>query len=524
MPEEEIDMKRRMKGLLRIIFGRTTFAVLALSAQIGILVWCGLFFMEHIIYIFGLYILLGIAVVLHILNKKESPEYKISWVIPVLALPVFGALLYLFVELQIPTRLMAARVRRVTGETSPYLAQDPGTERDFSEDDPAGGSLLRYMNRWGGYPTYENTSVTYFPLGEDKFEELKRQLRGARHFIFLEYFIIGQGVMWESILEILKEKAREGVEVRVMYDGMGCLTLLSHRYPAELEAMGIRCKVFSPVRPVLSTYQNNRDHRKIVVIDGHTAFTGGVNLADEYINRKERFGHWKDTAVMLKGDAVKSFTMMFLQNWNITERGQESYERYLEHFEDGCPAAAPRAGYVMPYGDSPLDNENVGKQVYMDILYQAKRYVHMMTPYLILDQDMISALTYAAKRGVETVIIMPHIPDKIYAYLRARSYYEELLMAGVQIYEYDPGFVHAKVYVSDDVKAVVGTINMDYRSLYLHFECAAYIYRNPAVQSVEKDFQDTLAKCQEITLEECRRYPGVKKLAGSLLRLLAPLM
>ncbi|HJC48444.1 MAG TPA: cardiolipin synthase [Candidatus Lachnoclostridium pullistercoris] len=517
-------MAKKMKGLLRIIFGRTTFAVLALAVQIGVLAWCFLFFMENIVYVFGLYILLSTAVVLYILNKRGTPEYKTAWIIPVLILPVFGSLLYLFVELQLPTRLMAGRVKRLSEQTRPYLAQDPETERAYCEDDQADGGLPRYMNRWGGFPVYQNTSVTYFPLGDDKFPELLRQLEGARHFIFLEYFIVEQGVMWNSILEVLERKAEEGVEVRVMYDGMGCLTLLPRRYPEELREKGIRCKVFSPVRPVLSTYQNNRDHRKIAVIDGHTAFTGGVNLADEYINRKERFGHWKDTAVMVKGDGVKSFTMMFLQNWNITESGQENYEAYLEPHEDLCPAPAPKAGYVMPYGDSPLDEEAVGKQVYVDILYQAKRYVHMMTPYLILDQDMMSALTYAAKRGVETIIIMPHIPDKIYAYLLARSYYEELLMAGVKIYEYTPGFVHAKVYVSDDDRAVVGTINMDYRSLYLHFECAAYFCKNPAVEDVERDFQDTLEKCQEITLEDCRSYPAVRRFAGSLLRLFAPLM
>ncbi len=517
-------MKKKLKGLLRIIFGRTTFAVLALLVQIGVLTGCFLFLTEHLFYVFWIYLLLGAAVILHILNKRGSPEYKISWIIPVLVFPVFGSLLYLFVELQLPTRLMAKRVEQVLQETKPYLLQDRETDKRLEREAPDTWALSRYMNRWGGYPVYDNTSVTYFPLGEDKLAELLRQLEGARHFVFLEYFILDKGKMWDSILQILERKAKEGVEIRVMYDGMGCLALLPHNYPQELEKKGIRCKVFSPVRPVLSTYQNNRDHRKIVVIDGHTAFTGGVNLADEYINEKERFGHWKDTAVMVKGDAVRSFTVMFLQNWNIREKGKEDYGAYMEVHPDPCPAAAAKEGYVMPYGDSPMDNENVGKQVYMDILYQAKRYVHMMTPYLILDQDMISALTYAAKRGVETIIIMPHIPDKIYAYILARSYYEELLLAGVKIFEYMPGFVHAKVYVSDDAKAVVGTVNMDYRSLYLHFECAAYFCGSQAVWNAERDFEQTLRACREITLEDCRTYPGVKKLAGSLLRLIAPLM
>jgi cardiolipin synthase len=267
--------------------------------------------------------------------------------------------------------------------------------------------------------------------------------------------------MWDSILELLAGKAAEGVEVRVMYDGTCAITSLPFSYPKKLEAMGIRCKMFSPVRPMLSTVQNNRDHRKILVIDGKVGFTGGINLADEYVNRRERFGHWKDTAVMLRGEAVQSLTLMFLEMWNLDEKTPENWVKYCSFRE--APAAA--GGYVIPYCDSPLDNEMVGEFVYLDILNTAKRYVHMMTPYLILDNETITALCYAAKRGVETIIIMPHIPDKWYAYLLARTYYEELIRAGVQIYEYTPGFIHAKQFTSDDEKAVVGTINLDYRSL-----------------------------------------------------------
>lgn len=292
----------------------------------------------------------------------------------------------------------------------------------------------------------------------------------------------------------------------------------------QLEELGIRCKMFSPVRPALSSYQNNRDHRKIVVIDGHTAFTGGVNLADEYINRKVRFGHWKDTAIMLKGDGVKNFLMMFLQMWNITERKPDDYGSYLIGPDWKIPAGLNTDGFVIPYSDSPLDEETVGQHVYLDILNEARYYVHIMTPYLILDSDMITALTFAAKRGIEIIIIMPHIPDKMYAYVLARSYYEELLLAGVRIFEYVPGFIHAKVFTSDDTKAVVGSINLDYRSLHLHFECAAYLFKNQAVQQAEQDFMDTLKLCQEITVEDCRNYPLPKRIVGQVLRLFAPLM
>ena len=282
--------------------------------------------------------------------------------------------------------------------------------------------------------------------------------------------------------------------------------------------------MFSPIRPTLSTYQNNRDHRKIAVIDGHTAFTGGVNLADEYINQKTRFGHWKDTAIMLKGDAVLSFTMMFLQMWNITERTPEAYSRYLTPADYQLSEGLDSNGFVLPYGDSPMDREQVGEQVYMDILNQAKSYVHIMTPYLILDDEMENALCYAAKRGIDVKIIMPHIPDKKYAYMLARTYYPELIQAGVKIYEYTPGFVHAKVFVSDNEKAVVGTINLDFRSLYLHFECAAYIYDHPVVLDVEKDYQETLENCMLITMENCKNYSWSGKKLGRLMRLVAPLM
>ena len=257
------------------------------------------------------------------------------------------------------------------------------------------------------------------------------------------------------------------------------------------------------------------------MIDGKVAFTGGVNLADEYINKKVRFGHWKDTAIKIEGDAVQSFTMMFLQMWNITERQPEDYAKYLTEKQ---PGFSRKDGYIIPYGDSPFDHENVGEEVYFHILNHAKKYVHIMTPYLILDNEMLTTLIRAAKSGIEVIIIMPHIPDKWYAFAVAKTYYKELIEGGVQIYEYTPGFVHAKIFVSDDDTATVGSINLDFRSLYLHFECASYFFRNAVVMDVEEDFQKTLAKSERITLENCRKYPFIRRFAGKALRILAPLM
>ncbi|MSS63441.1 cardiolipin synthase [Velocimicrobium porci] len=516
-------IEKGKKGLFQLIYGRTLIVILMILMQVGLLIAFYQFLQGYVIYVYGASIALAAVVLLHIINDETNPTYKMVWIIPILVVPLFGVLLYLYTHLQIEIRLLTKRHAGLIKETRIFLEQEKEVLEDLEKEDTHVASTAKYLCEYGGYPAYINSRVKYFPLGEDKFEEMKIQLKKAKHFIFMEYFIIQEGYMWNSVLEILEEKVKEGVEVRVMYDGMCCMVLLPYHYPDELKKKGIKCKMFSPIVPALSTYQNNRDHRKILVIDGFTAFTGGVNLADEYINKKERFGHWKDTAVMIQGDAVKSFTLMFLQMWNITEKQPENYMQYV-HWCEKRKGEVLEDGYVIPYADSPLDKENVGEQVYFDIIHQACSYVHIMTPYLILDNEMMVALTHAAKRGVDTVIIMPHIPDKVYAFWLAKTYYKELLEAGVKIYEYTPGFVHAKVFVSDDEKAVVGSINLDFRSLYLHFECASYFYKNSEIFQMERDFQNTLKKCQEITLEDCKKQPALQRICGSVLRLIAPLM
>ena len=325
--------------------------------------------------------------------------------------------------------------------------------------------------------------------------------------------------MWGRILSILERKAREGVEVRVLYDGTCIAGRLPYRYPQQLERLGIRCRMYAPLRPLVSTHYNNRDHRKIMVIDGQCAFTGGVNLSDEYINRRVLHGHWKDTAVCITGEAVRGFTLMFLQMWAVDEPQLEDFSRYLDASR---PVEAP--GWVLPYGDSPFDRENIGEMVYMDILNRAARYVHITTPYLIIDHEMVVALMFAAKRGVDVKLIVPGQPDKRSVFAVTRSYYKELIEGGVKIYEYTPGFIHAKTFVSDGDTAVVGSINLDYRSLYLHFECAALLCGGPAVGEVEADFQATLAKCRRLTAEDCRRDRLDRRLIGWILRPFAPLM
>ncbi len=335
----------------------------------------------------------------------------------------------------------------------------------------------------------------------------------------MEYFIVDEGLMWGKVLEILARKAKEGVDVRVMYDGSCEFALLPRDYPRRLKALGIKCKVFAPVSPFVSTHYNYRDHRKILVIDGHTAFNGGVNLADEYMNEKKKFGHWKDVAVMVKGEAVKSFTLMFLQMWGITEKEDETV-RFLSY-----PALPQEAkGFVIPYGDCPLDNDKLGERVYMDILNRAVQYVHIMTPYLILDGEMETALKFAAEKGVEVALLLPGIPDKVIPYALAKTHYASLIASGVKIYEYTPGFVHAKAFVSDAREAVVGTINLDYRSLYHHFECAAYLYNTDCIAKIEEDFQACLAQSRLVDMERVRHEKWTVKLIGRVMKAVAPLL
>lgn len=517
-------LEKGKNGLLSIVFGRTGIIVLMVLVQIGFLL-IGFEFLGR--YVFATYWgaeLLALMLVVHIISKRGNPAFKIAWIVPILTVPVFGALFYLYFNMQFDTRALNKRILEEDERTVSLVEQKPDMLENLEAESQQMANLARYLGKAGGSAVYQNTISEYYPSGEAVLETLLQELRNAKKFIFLEYFIVNPGFMWDSVLEILKIKVKEGVEVRFLYDGMCDLFRFPRNYPQELEKEGIHCRIFSPIVPALSTIQNNRDHRKILVIDGHTAFTGGINLADEYINRKERFGYWKDNAIMFKGDAVRNFTLLFLRMWNVVNKTKEAAD-YRKYLDTPIPKLETvGSGYVIPYADNPLDTDQVGELVYLDILNTAKKYVHIMTPYLVLDHEMVVALTYAAKRGVDVKIIMPHIPDKKYAFILARSYYNELLDAGVKIYEFLPGFVHSKTVVSDDEKAVVGSINMDYRSLYLSFECAALLYRNESVAAVEKDMQDTLSQCVEVTKDVYNKQPVLTKAFGKVLRLFAPLM
>ena len=510
-------LPKSRKNLLRIIFSRLGLVVITIIAELVLLVGAYLWAFSYFKWLVLVQFVFTIIMILYLFNCSMDASAKLTWLFLIMLAPVPASIFLWFTQKNFGHRMVKERTAELIEATKDMLKQDKETLYAPELIESGTDDLCRYVNRSGCFPIYKNTSTTFFPSGEAKFEAMLEELKKAEKFIFLEYFIITEGFMWGSILKILADKAAQGVDVRVMYDGMCEISTLTADYTKRLAKLGIKCKPFSAIHPFLSSHYNYRDHRKILVIDGKVAFNGGVNLADEYINKEERFGHWKDTAVMIKGQAVESFTLMFLQMWNLTEQDAKWDECKVE-------ASAESDGYVMPYCDCPLDGERVGESVYMDILYRAKHYVHIMTPYLILDNELETALKYAAQRGVDVKIILPGIPDKKIAYSLAKSHYSQLVKYGVKIYEYDPGFVHAKIFVSDNEKAVVGTINLDYRSLYHHFECATYMYKTSCVSEIEADYQETLKKCSAVTNESIKNEKIFYKVFGAIVKILAPLM
>ena len=509
---------KRKKGIFRLIFSRFFIIFSLIALQIVIISAMYLRFEAILPYsrlFFGVF---SIVMIAWLYNCEMDSTAKLTWMMIFMISPVPGTILLFLTQRDFGHFAIKKRVEALIKETKTILPHDSGIMDSEELKNSGTDDLRRYVNRTGCFPIYGNTETVYFPSGEAKFEALLKELEAAREFIFMEYFIIDEGYMWGKILEILRKKAEQGVEVRVLYDGMCEMSTLTHDYPERMSKLGIKCKAFSPIMPFLSTYYNYRDHRKILVIDGKSAFNGGINFADEYINRRERFGYWKDTAVMIKGDAVKSFTLMFLQMWNISEKKPE-WEKWLK----ADPGKNVGKGYVMPYGDCPLDDDKVGENVYMDILNRATSYVYIMTPYLILDGELENSIKFAAERGIDVRIILPGIPDKKTAFALAKTHYRELIKAGVKLYEYTPGFVHAKVFLSDSEKAVVGTINLDYRSLYHHFECATYMYRTSCIPDIEEDFKDTFKKCRRVTPETIKKESLYYKIMGQVLKFIAPL-
>lgn len=511
-----------LKKFLSYLFNRTVLVAGLLLIQIGLLIEMVLRFSDYFVHFYFLCLALSVVAVLHIVNSRGDPGYKIAWLVPILLVPVFGGLVYLLCG----GNRLSVRLQRKMEGMNRQLEEVLGTDQKADSLAPFGQDAVnqsRYLEEYAHCPLYTNTFTRYFALGDDVWEPMLEELRKAERYIFLEYFIIAPGKFWNSVLEILEEKVRQGVDVRVIYDDVGTLYTIPKNYDKDLEDRGIRCRVFNRFVPVLSVRLNNRDHRKFCIVDGHTAFTGGINLADEYINEVSRYGHWKDSAILVKGEGAWSVTVMFLTMWEYISGTAENYASYRPASMP-AEAALGTGRWVQPYADSPLDGEPVGETVYLNLITKAKRYVYIMTPYLIISDSIATALCSAAKSGVDVRILTPHIPDKKMIFEVTRAHYPLLLEAGVRIFEYTPGFLHAKNFAVDDQYATVGSINMDYRSMFLHFEDGVWLCGDPSVLDVKRDFLETQAVSEEITAERVRRQPWSRQLLRSILRMFAPLM
>ena len=458
---------------------------------------------------------LTIAVVIY---SDHVPAYKIGWIVLIAILPQMGCLLYLIYGSRRPARSMKRRLEPVELAHREELKQ----KIDLGVLAPRRRRTAQYLVHRGQYPAWNQTEVRYYPVGDRMFEDLLSDLKRAEHFIFLEYFIIARGKLWDWVFEILKEKAAAGVDVRVLCDDIGSIRVVPRHFIRDLREAGIQVMAFNTVRPILSLVYNHRDHRKIAVIDGCVGYTGGANLADEYANLEVRFGHWKDGAVRLYGEGVWNLTVMFLNMWNAFDPRDSHYQDFAPH--RWHPAPFPTDGLVQPFSDTPLDDEPVGRNVYLELISQAERYVYLYTPYLILDNDLETALRLAAKRGVDVRLVTPGIPDKRLIYSITRSFYGPLFRSGVKIYEYSPGFIHSKCCLADGEIGLVGTINLDFRSLYLHFEDGVLIMENRgALGPLEDDFHATFRKSRRVSREDLRRYP-LSSIIGFFLRVLSPLL
>ena len=504
--------------------------------SIGRLVFVGISVLLQVIWIINLFLwlnrysaaislfstLIAVSVVFAIYGTHGNMAFKVPWMLLIAAFPIFGLCVFLLFGRSNLTRSMKKRYELIDEELFPFLNGDDEVIKELQEKDLSIANQSGYIWKYGHYPVYHNTDVAFYADASQGLEAQLAELKKAEHFIFLEYFIVDQGVMFDRIVEVLEQKSKEGVDVRLIYDDIGCINTLPPKYYKILQAKGIKCAAFNPFRPIMSVIMNNRDHRKIFVVDGKVGFTGGINLADEYINVASRFGYWKDTGIRLEGEAVWSMTVMFLEMWNYINHSSEDYKQFMPQVYQKEPFEGD--GFVQPYGDTPLDHETVGENIYLNIINHAERYVYIFTPYLIIDNEMLVSLCNAAKRGVDVRIVTPGIPDKKMIFLLTQSHYEPLLKCGVKIYQYTPGFIHAKSFLCDDKIGTVGSINLDYRSLFLHFECGVFMYKTKALMQLKEDCMDTFAASEEMTLEFCRGQNVFIRIFQGMMRLFAPLL
>lgn len=508
-------------GKFRLLMSKYGFSIIIMLLEL-FLVFAAFFYFNQLVpnWLSALVIVsLYIGTILAIVNRNMPPESKVTWLL-FAVVPVFGFLLYLMFG---ERRLSKKEIQQLEKMDSMKFREDNSYDLRVElkqENKSAFGIVKSLLSMDHNADVYDGTASQYFPLGEEMFEAMLDDLRSAKKFIFLEFYIIDPGLMWNRVLEILVDKVQQGVEVKLLYDDIGCMATLSGDYTKRLRKMGIDAHKFNKVIPRMTVAYNNRDHRKILVVDGQVGYTGGINLADEYINHIVRFGHWKDGGVRLEGRAVKALTRLFLMNWYINRGEITDFDRY--HFDS---QRVEGKGLYIPYGSGPkpIYKEQVGKAVYQNIINQAIDYVYITTPYLIIDYDLTEDIKNAAMRGVDVRIVTPFIPDKKLIQIVTRGAYPDLLEAGVRIYEYTPGFIHSKNVISDDELAVVGTINFDYRSLVHHYENAVLMYQTETIADIKQDFEGLFDISKEISLETLQNS-WHQRLLKEIMQLFAPLL
>ncbi len=509
--------KIKYRSKLRLFFGRRMLIALMILAQIMFLfslAWRG----RELHWLGIILSALSVLTALHLITRPDKYAFKILWTFLILLFPLFGGVMYWTFHFQTASTGFRKILQKIEDEQhAEYRAlcvpEEPMLENGQDQ------KLLSYLRNTAAFPAYKHTESRYFGDGKEMLGAMLADMRHAEKFIFIEYFIIEEGVMWDAILKVLRERVSAGVDVRVIYDDLGCLLTLPVGYQKTLQSYGIQCEIFNRFHPLLTTLQNNRDHRKIAVIDGKVAYTGGINLADEYINEKLRFGHWRDSAVRMEGAAAESFTAMFLQTWHLLSRTREP----LRDLIDNRDTTTPSNGWVQPYADSPMDKIHVGERIYSHAISRSHKSLYITTPYLTVGEEMIAALKWCAQSGVDVRIFTPGIPDKKIVFFTTRSYYRELLSAGVKIYEYTPGFIHSKIVVSDDDFCMIGSTNMDFRSFYLNYECGACFYGTQMIADVKADILNLQNDCREITKADCKTNFFIK-LLQDICRMFAPIM
>ncbi len=511
MKHNTTDAKSRRNSVSRLII----IGLIVLAEMVWVVIM-GVHFYQISTWVTALSTLMAMLIVLEIVSAHSNSAFKLPWVIAILVFPLAGLALYLLIGRPGITR----RKRRKLEDIGDKLRRDYLHAPQITPEKPSFYRQMKYINDDSAYPAWQDTAVRFHPSTTSALEELLEALSQAQSFIFMEYHAIEDAEAFSRIRAVLRERAAAGVEVRIIYDDLGSVGFLSPVFIHHLREDGIECRVFNPIMPVINVFMNNRDHRKITVIDGKIGFTGGYNLADEYFNIVQPYGEWKDSGVMLTGSAVRNLTVQFLEMWNTIKNTDRDFDRYFPETRRACDAE----GFVQPYGDCPLDDIYLGENVYMNMINSAENYIWFMTPYLIIGDEMRRAMTLAARKGIDVRIFTPGIPDKKFIYRITRSYYRGLVKSGVRIYEFTPGFLHSKQCVCDGKTAVVGTINLDFRSLYFHFENGVFFGNCDAVRDVKLDFDNTMERCREVTDDYRKEPTGLRLLMDQILRLISPIM